>query len=56
MHLADMELRLATAAFLREFKGATLAPETTPESTEVDNIFLIEPRGHACKVILATDL
>lgn len=54
MHLADMELRLATAAFFREFKGAKLATSTTPESMEVDNIALIEPHGHACKVVLST--
>lgn len=52
MNLADMELRLATAAFFREFIGAKLAASTTSEGMEVDNIFLIEPRGHACKVVI----
>lgn len=54
MQLADMELRLATAAFFREFKGAKLAASTTPESMEVENIALIEPHGQACKVVLPT--
>ncbi|KAF2169453.1 hypothetical protein M409DRAFT_65111 [Zasmidium cellare ATCC 36951] len=54
MHLADMELRMATAAFFREFRGAKLAASTTPESMEVDNTFLIEPHGHACRVVLPT--
>ncbi|KAK4493635.1 hypothetical protein PRZ48_004246 [Zasmidium cellare] len=55
MHLADMELRLATTAFFREFKGAELAASTTRESMEVDNTFLIEPHGGACKIILPTE-
>ena len=53
-NLANMELRLATAAFFRECRGATLAESTTPESMEVENTFLIAPKGHACKVIIPT--
>ena len=52
-HLADMELRLATAAFFRAFKGAKLAASTTDASMQMDNVFLIEPHGHECKIVLS---
>ncbi len=52
LHLAYMELRLATAIFLRECKGARLAPSVTPESMEVENIFLISPKAKECRVIV----
>ncbi|TDZ36652.1 Cytochrome P450 monooxygenase cypX [Colletotrichum spinosum] len=44
-HLAYMELRYAAAMFFRKFPGCHLSPETTPESMEMNNIFLIEPKG-----------
>ena len=47
-----MELRLATAMFFRECKGAKLAPSVTAESMEVENIFLISPKAGECKVVL----
>ena len=50
IHLAYMELRLATALFFRECRGAKLAPSTTPESMEVENIFLIAPKAGECRV------
>ena len=52
IHLAYMELRLATALFFRECKGAKLAPSVTAESMEVENIFLIAPKAGECKVVL----
>lgn len=51
MHLANMELRLATAEFFRSFRGvARLAPSVTPESMETENHFLVSPRSHKCEV------
>lgn len=52
-HLAEMELRYGIAMFFRKFQGARLSPATTPESMEMDNLVLIEPRGKTCKVILS---
>jgi len=52
MHLAYMELRLASAEFFRQCKGAKLAPETTDESMEMVNFFLVTPRGRKCMVVL----
>nr|XP_036577843.1 cytochrome p450 [Colletotrichum truncatum]KAF6784938.1 cytochrome p450 [Colletotrichum truncatum] len=53
VELAKMELRLATAVFFRRCKGLKLAPGTTDESMEMENYFLISPRGHKCEVIMA---
>lgn len=52
MHLAYMELRLASAEFFRQCKGATLGPETTDQSMDLENYFLVAPRGHKCDIIL----
>lgn len=52
IHLAYMELRLASAEFFRQCKGAKLAAETTKASMEMENYFLVTPRGHKCEVIL----
>ena len=52
MHLAYMELRLASAEFFRQCKGAKLAPETTDASMEMENFFLVTPRAHKCMVVL----
>ncbi|KAJ5015941.1 Cytochrome P450 monooxygenase cypX [Colletotrichum sp. SAR 10_99] len=52
-HLAEMELRYGITMFFRKFQGARLSPATTPESMEMDNLVLIEPRGKTCKVILS---
>lgn len=52
IHLARMELRLATAIFFRECKGARLAPGTTAEMMEVENYFLIAPKSHRCEIAL----
>ena len=53
IHLAHMELRLASAEFFRQCKGARLAAETTEASMEMENFFLITPRSHKCDVILS---
>ncbi|KAF5552807.1 cytochrome p450 3a17 [Fusarium napiforme] len=48
LHLAWMELRLGAALFFRECRGATLSPEMTDEMMEMENRFLIAPKGHKC--------
>ncbi|KAF7540347.1 hypothetical protein G7054_g1502 [Neopestalotiopsis clavispora] len=50
--LAYMELRYAAAMFFRTFRGCRLASSVTPESMEMDNLVLIEPRGKVLKVVL----
>jgi hypothetical protein len=52
MHLAYTELRLATAEFFRSFKGARLAPSTTPQSMEMEHFFAAGPKGHKCEIML----
>jgi hypothetical protein len=47
-----MELRLASAEFFRQCQGAKLASETTEKSMEMENFFLITPRGRRCMVVL----
>ncbi|KKY24317.1 putative cytochrome p450 monooxygenase [Diplodia seriata] len=50
LHLALMELRLATAVFFRELKGVRLSGRTTPESMDVVNFFLITPKSGRCYI------
>ncbi|GME53408.1 Cytochrome p450 monooxygenase [Neofusicoccum parvum] len=52
LHLALMELRLATAVFFRELRGARLSEKTTAESMDVLNYFLIRPRDDRCLIKL----
>lgn len=52
-HLAMMELRLAVATFFRECRGASISSLTTEYDMEMDNLFLIEPRGGTCKIVMA---
>lgn len=51
-HLAMMELRYGAAVFFQRFPNAMLAPETTPESMQMLNLMLIEPKSGVCRVIL----
>lgn len=53
MHLAYMELRLATALFFRECKGVRLSAKTTDNVMEMAETFLIAPKGHFCNVVLS---
>ncbi|KAF4337593.1 cytochrome p450 3a17 [Fusarium beomiforme] len=46
LHLAWMELRLGAALFFRECRGARLGPDMTDEVMEMENQFLIAPKGH----------
>ncbi|ETS72897.1 hypothetical protein PFICI_15289 [Pestalotiopsis fici W106-1] len=50
IHLARMELRHGTALYFRTFKGSRLAPQTTPESMDMVNHFLISPKAEQCWV------
>ncbi|KAM0345672.1 hypothetical protein ACHAPU_006327 [Fusarium lateritium] len=50
LHLAWMELRLGAALFFRECRGARLGPEMTDEMMELENHFLVAPKGHSCVV------
>ncbi|PYH75080.1 cytochrome P450 [Aspergillus vadensis CBS 113365] len=52
LHMAQMELRLATALLFRECAGIKLAPSTTPESMEIVQYSLIAPKGRKCEVML----
>jgi cytochrome P450 len=52
LHLAWMELRLGAALFFRECRGAKLNHEMNDEMIEMDNRFLIAPKGHCCKIQL----
>ncbi|KAG8630441.1 hypothetical protein KVT40_002060 [Elsinoe batatas] len=52
IHLAYMEMRLATAEFFRACKGARLADSCTPESMEMENHFLVAPIAHKCEIVL----
>ncbi|VUC23057.1 unnamed protein product [Clonostachys rosea] len=51
-HLAYMELRFGAALFFRECRGAKLDASTTPESMEMRNLVLIEPKGKVCNIVL----
>ncbi|OIW26271.1 cytochrome P450 [Coniochaeta ligniaria NRRL 30616] len=50
LHLAWMELRLGAALFFRECRGARLESSMTDEMMEMDNRFLIAPKGKRCIV------
>lgn len=52
LHLAWMELRLGAALFFRECCGASLSPEMTEAMMDMENRFLIAPKGHKCVVKL----
>ncbi|KAF3008707.1 hypothetical protein E8E13_009591 [Curvularia kusanoi] len=52
IHLAYLELRLATALFFRHCRGARLSDCMQDEMMEMDNRFLIAPKGHCCYVTL----
>jgi cytochrome P450 len=52
IHLAYLELRLATAMFFRQCRGARLSDSMRDEMMEFDNRFLIAPKGHCCFIKL----
>jgi cytochrome P450 len=48
IHLAWMEMRLATAIFFRECEDVRVAEQMTEKEMEFENYFLIKPQGHRC--------
>lgn len=56
IHLAYMELRLCTAEFFRQCKGARLCPSATGKSMKMENFFLVAPQGHKCEITLAQEI
>ncbi|KAJ9608505.1 hypothetical protein H2200_007493 [Cladophialophora chaetospira] len=50
IHLANMELRHGITEFVRECRHLELSKLTTPESMEMENYFLIAPKGHRLMV------
>lgn len=52
INLAWMELRYATTLFFRECRGMRLAASATPENMELENYFVIVPKGHKMEVTL----
>lgn len=52
VHLARMELRLGTALFFRECRGARLGSNMPDEVMDMEEHFLIAPRGHHCNITL----
>ncbi|KAJ0275250.1 hypothetical protein CBS470a_011373 [Colletotrichum nupharicola] len=52
IELARMEMRLATTVLFRRCKGLRLAPGTNDETMEMENFFMINPRGHKCEVTM----
>lgn len=52
MHLARMELRLATALFFRTFPTAQLSTkeDMTEDDMTMKAFFLMAPKGHRCLI------
>lgn len=50
MHLAYMELRLATAAFFRVFPRARVHASMTDADIALENYTLIAPQGNKCLI------
>lgn len=52
LHLAEMELRYATAAFFRAYPAAKLSSRTTLDSMQPISFFVASPKAHQCWVSL----
>ncbi|KAG9381754.1 cytochrome P450 [Pyrenophora tritici-repentis] len=52
LHLALIEIRLATALFFRECRGAKISECMRDEMMELENTFLVAPKSHCCYVSL----
>lgn len=50
IHLALMELRLAAAMFFRQSYDISISPETTDDTMEMIQYFLIAPINHCCHI------
>ncbi|KAJ4409165.1 hypothetical protein N0V82_009544 [Gnomoniopsis sp. IMI 355080] len=51
IHLAMMELRLATAMFFRQNRGMEISAETTEDKMAMTQYFLVAPAGHCCNIV-----
>ncbi|KAL7271070.1 hypothetical protein RUND412_006201 [Rhizina undulata] len=51
IHLANMELRLATATFFTQCGNVRLADTVNDKDMEFDDNFLIMPKGRKCEVV-----
>lgn len=52
INLAWMELRYATAFLFRECRGMRIAPSMSADCMDLENYFVIVPKGHTCEVTL----
>ncbi|THV73711.1 cytochrome P450 monooxygenase-like protein [Aureobasidium pullulans] len=52
INLAWMELRYATAFLFRECRGMRIAPSMSADCMDLENYFVIVPKGHKCEVTL----
>ncbi|TEY62722.1 hypothetical protein BOTCAL_0158g00170 [Botryotinia calthae] len=52
LHLARMEMQLSLALLFRQCKGLRIASSQTDEGMDIENFFLIGPKGHECVVTL----
>ncbi|KAF5874221.1 putative cytochrome p450 monooxygenase protein [Botrytis fragariae] len=52
IHLARMEMQLVLASFFRECKGMRIASSQDDEGMEIENFFLIGPKGHKCALTM----
>jgi cytochrome P450 len=50
--LARMELRLASAKFFRECRGARLAPDMTDDDMTQKMLFFVFPKGKKCNIVV----
>lgn len=50
IHLAMMELQLASATFFKRFPGAKILSSFLDEEMEMENFFLIQPKEHRCLI------
>lgn len=44
------ELLLGTFLFFKQCPGAVLAPSATDAAMEMENYFLVAPKGHRCEL------
>ncbi|KAF7936521.1 uncharacterized protein EAE97_007887 [Botrytis byssoidea] len=52
IHLAKMEIYLILASLFRVCKGIKIAPSQDDEGMEIENFFVIGPKGHKCLVTM----
>lgn len=54
IHLAMMELQVGSATFFKRFPNARVLDDFSDEEMEMENFFLVAPKGHKCLVKLAS--